>query len=139
MTAETKDFSLGVALSLTTGYMLAGNFGEIHEAAEWLVGHPIWTHEFADRALADRLRDMILGQRPELAAADDFRAHADALKGASKSAARSHVDSFMATQVERFGAVVALAKGGHERAESPLDTLRRMVPDEKIVVVTVAK
>jgi hypothetical protein len=34
-----------------------GNFADIHEYAEKLLGRPIWTHEFAREELADELRE----------------------------------------------------------------------------------
>ncbi len=33
----------------------AGPFSDIHEYAEKVFGHPVWTHEFADKGMADKL------------------------------------------------------------------------------------
>lgn len=37
------------------GSILTIPFGDLHERFEELVGRPIWTHEFAGQAMADRL------------------------------------------------------------------------------------
>lgn len=39
-----------------TGYA-AGPFSDIHEYAEGVLGRPIWTHEFANKSLAEKLRE----------------------------------------------------------------------------------
>lgn len=62
----SKDFPLGVLLSMTTGKMLC-NFSDMHEAAELILGHPVWTHEFADRNLCDKIKARVLAQHPDLA------------------------------------------------------------------------
>lgn len=36
--------------------ILCGPFRDLHEYAEKLLERPVWTHEFADRALADELK-----------------------------------------------------------------------------------
>lgn len=40
-----------------TGYT-AGPFGDVHGYAEKLFGYPLWTHQFADRAFAEKLREL---------------------------------------------------------------------------------
>lgn len=62
---ETKSFKTTAVIGLTSG-ILYGDFGELHELAEWVAGHPIWTHEFADQKLHDRLREKVFGQHPVL-------------------------------------------------------------------------
>jgi hypothetical protein len=41
-------------ISAYTG-MLAGPFEDMHGYAEKVLGHPVWTHQFADKELNDRL------------------------------------------------------------------------------------
>lgn len=43
---ETRDFPSAVIASISTGVLLC-KFNEMHQAAEYLMGHPIWTHHFA--------------------------------------------------------------------------------------------
>ena len=40
-----------------TGFT-AGSFSDIHEYAEKLFGRPVWTHEFADKEIAQKLSDL---------------------------------------------------------------------------------
>lgn len=35
----------------------AGPFGDVQEYAERKLGRPVWTHEFADKAVADEIRE----------------------------------------------------------------------------------
>ncbi len=47
-----------------TGFA-AGSFGDVQEYAEKVLGRPIFTHEFADKALVEKLRD---ASRPDFLA-----------------------------------------------------------------------
>jgi hypothetical protein len=44
-------------IGLFTG-IACGPFSDIHEYAEKLKGHPIWSHQFADRIFADELKEL---------------------------------------------------------------------------------
>jgi hypothetical protein len=61
---ETRQFPTGVIASISSGIMLCRNFSAIHEAAEYLMGHPIWTHHFADNQLMADMRRMVAEQCP---------------------------------------------------------------------------
>jgi hypothetical protein len=65
---ETKSFDIRVLGSITSGILLLDGFGHVHEAIEWLAGHPVWTHELPDtsRAIAAKL----IEQFPDLPAAE---------------------------------------------------------------------
>ena len=39
-----------------TGFT-AGPFGDVHEYAEKVLGRPVWTHQFADKAVAEELHE----------------------------------------------------------------------------------
>lgn len=45
-------------VGLFTG-IACGPFSDIHELAERLVGHPIWTHQFANKELCSKLKDLV--------------------------------------------------------------------------------
>lgn len=45
-----------VIISAYTG-ILAGNFDDFHAYAEHLLGRPIWTHEFANKELANLIKE----------------------------------------------------------------------------------
>ena len=65
--AETRDFPTTIIASLSSGVMLCdGGFSQIHEAAEFLMGHPIWTHHFANKELWADMQRMLLEQCPGL-------------------------------------------------------------------------
>lgn len=50
--------------------MLCPTFSAIHEAAEFLMGHPIWTHHFADKQLVTDMCAMVAKQCPGMPAGD---------------------------------------------------------------------
>jgi hypothetical protein len=60
---ETRDFPTAVIASLSSGILLC-KFGDMHEAAEYLMGHPIWTHHFADKNLWSEMQKTITEQCP---------------------------------------------------------------------------
>jgi hypothetical protein len=64
--SNTKEFPTSVIASLSTGILLCTSFSQYHEAAEYLMGHPIWTHHFADLTLADEMKKTIAAQYPEM-------------------------------------------------------------------------
>jgi hypothetical protein len=61
--AETRDFPTAVIASLSSGVLLC-KFSDMHEAAEFLMGHPIWTHHFASKDLWQEMQKTILEQCP---------------------------------------------------------------------------
>ena len=62
---ETRDFPTEVIASISTGVMLCkGGFPQLHEAAEFLMGHPIWTHQFASKDLWKEMQRTIAEQCP---------------------------------------------------------------------------
>lgn len=62
---ETREFPTAVIASITTGILLC-QFGDMHEAAEFVMGSPIWTHQFADKNLAAQMRQTVLAQAPAM-------------------------------------------------------------------------
>lgn len=46
----------GAIITAYTG-VIAGNFSDFHEFAEEIMGHPIWTHQFASEELADAIKE----------------------------------------------------------------------------------
>ena len=68
--AETREFPTAVIASISSGIMLCENFSAIHEAAEYLMGHMIWTHHFADKQLTEDMRAMVAEQCPGMPVRD---------------------------------------------------------------------
>ncbi len=61
--AETREFPTAVIASISSGVLLC-DFGKMHEAAEFLMGHPIWTHHFGDKTLCTEMKRIIAEQCP---------------------------------------------------------------------------
>lgn len=60
---ETREFPTAVIASISSGVLLC-DFGKMHEAAEYLMGHSIWTHHFANKELWKDMQRTILAQCP---------------------------------------------------------------------------
>ncbi len=60
---ETREFPTEVIASISSGILMC-SFGDMHEAAEYLMGHPIWTHHFASKELWKAMQRAILAQCP---------------------------------------------------------------------------
>jgi hypothetical protein len=43
--SEIKHIDPRALGSITSGVLLLDDFSKVHEAIEWLLGHPVWTHE----------------------------------------------------------------------------------------------
>lgn len=65
MTTETREFPTAVLASITSGKLLC-TFRDLHEAAEFIMGHPIWTHHFASKELSADMKRTLLAQCPSL-------------------------------------------------------------------------
>lgn len=105
MTVETKDFDPAVLGAFTTGVLMT-EFSPVHEAAEWLMGHPIWTHEFP--RLSDKMKAAALAQYPDLPTevAEGWEATRDAIRA-------------------RYGETVSVVQGDETRTVDPLMTARQ--------------
>src|SRR5690348_5787624 len=77
---ETREFPVEVIASISSGILLC-DFGKMHEAAEFLMGHPIWTHHFADKQLVGDMKRRIAEQCPGMptempgVTADNYQTH----------------------------------------------------------------
>lgn len=103
---ETRDFPSPVIASLSSGVMLCKSFGEIHEAAEYLMGHPIFTHHFADKTLWGEMQRAIAEQCPGM---PTKLAGGEAWEGELKAV------------LAEFGPTVKLRKGSGLTAMLPTD------------------
>ena len=64
--SETREFPTAVIATIATGRLLC-EFSLMHEAAEYLMGHPIWTHQFASGSGLNSAMEMaILRQCPKM-------------------------------------------------------------------------
>jgi hypothetical protein len=60
---QTKSIDPAALAGLTTGFVLT-NFADMHEAAEHVMGAPIWTHQFP--VVLEELKAAILAQFPDM-------------------------------------------------------------------------
>jgi len=121
---ETKSFSTPALASLSSGLLLC-KFGDMHEAAEYLMGHPIWTHEFASKPFWDQMRSKLLEQHPKLPI--------DRPEGTGEENWREWLDQLVA----ELGAELTITKGEEVREADPITTARALIgPDKPIIAVT---
>ena len=117
---ETKDFSTAAILSISTGKLFCP-FYKLQEAAEYVTGHPIWTHHFASEQLAEDMKRTVLAQHPKFPTEID---------GVTK-------DNYLEKLAEveaRFGKTVAIRKGSGLTAMMPQDGIPDHLKDRTIFV-----
>jgi hypothetical protein len=118
--SETRDFPTVVIASLSSGVLLC-KFSEMHEAAEFLMGHSIWTHQFGSRDFWTEMKKTILEQCPGMPTtaqgvdADNYR-------------------EFVGRIEAELGATVKIRKGSGLTAMLPTDGLPDHLKDSIITV-----
>jgi hypothetical protein len=120
---ETKAFSTASLASISSGVLLC-NFSDVHGAAEHLMGHPIWTHEFASKPLWELMKAKLLEQHPSLPT--------EPPEGTDETNWQAWRDQLIA----KLGAELTITKGEEERAADPITTARAMLgPDKPIIAI----
>jgi len=119
---ETMTIKTSTALTLATTICYEESFSDIHQAAEFLMGHPIWTHEFDDKEIWNDLRARILYAVPALAL---FQPQEGAWK---EDLVRVCAD---------LGPTVTIQKGTAERLEHPLESMERIAPRKPVIAVEI--
>ncbi|MET0439158.1 MAG: hypothetical protein ABW043_16865 [Devosia sp.] len=112
---EIKHLDPCALASLTCGILLCEDgFGIVHEAAEWLLGHAVWTHEFVDPGIKAALIAAVKAQYPQLAVEKpaDWRA-------------------LVADIRAQLGALVPVTKGSRAREQHPVETLVRLIGERE--------
>lgn len=102
---EVREFPTAVIASLSSGVLLC-EFGAFHEAAEFLMGHSIWTHHFASRDFTNEMRAAVLEQCPGMPVK---------IEGVTKD---NYLEKLAALEAE-FGPVQRIRKGGGLTAMLP--------------------
>jgi hypothetical protein len=120
---DEKEFSTGAILSLTTGVLLGKVLGEMHEAAEFVAGHSIWTHEFAEKELWDKLKQRVFEQHPQLSE--------ETGEGVNEANWQEYRDQC----VQKYGPTLRLVRGASQRGEHPLESLARIAPDKPVIIL----
>lgn len=88
-----------------------------------VAGHPIWTHEFADKARWDALKDSVFSQHPQLASVD------------GSGVTPENYEELLAGWTAQFGETLEIEQGTTARKESPLESLERIAPGKPVVAV----
>lgn len=114
----TREFPTAVIASLSSGTLLC-DFGTMQEAAQYLMGHPIWTHHFADKALWERMKAAIAEQCPGMPTSE--------IDGVTKD---NYLNKVREIEAE-LGPVVTIREGSGIGAMHPLEG----IPDGKPVIV----
>lgn len=109
---ETKALSTLAVATLTTGIAMVEGFAGVSEAAEWIVGHPVWTHELGKAA--DRAIELIPQQYPEFPTeiAGTWQETREAV-------------------LARYGETIEVQRGTDRREAHPMDTLQEAVAKAK--------
>jgi hypothetical protein len=108
--SETRDFDPRIIGSITTGVLLIEGFSLVHEAMEFVMGRPIWTHEI--RRETDEARRLVLEQHPDMPIE---------ISGSWQETAQALLD--------RYGAAISIKKGETVRTKDPLQTLSDALDD----------
>lgn len=101
---DNRSFDPRILGSITSGTLLVESFGDVHEAIEHIIGHPVWTHELPgalDTARAEVMR--LYPGMPDTETAD-FRECAEGL-------------------LKTYGAAIPMPKGTATRDKNPVATL----------------
>lgn len=117
---ETREFPTAVIASISTGIMLC-KFGDMHEAAEYLMGHPIFTHHFASKELSADMKRTVAEQCPGMPTS---------LEGVNAENYLEHVARLEA----EFGPKVTIRKGGGLTAMLPTDGIPDHLKDKTIEI-----
>lgn len=117
---EARDFPTAVIASISSGVLLC-KFSELQEAAEYLMGHPIWTHHFGSKDLWKQMQRTVLAQCP-------------AMPIDAPGVTKENWPEFKAKLESELGEIVRIRKGGGATAMSPLDGIPDHLKDKTIVV-----
>ena len=117
---ETREFPTAVIASISTGVLLC-KFGDMHEAAEYLMGHPIFTHHFASETLNAEMQRTIAEQCPGMPTD---------IEGVTKD---NYLDKLATIEAE-IGKTVRIRKGGGLTAMLPTDGIPEHLKDKTITI-----
>lgn len=133
----TKQFKLGVVLSITTGRFLAeNNFGEVYEILNWMTRDELFTHQLP-RA-SQECKPVLLRRFPKLQEVEQselWRELCDAADAGAQDA-----EWFKAWRVRAYAAfgevfdVERIPLDDHRKI-NPLEELAGMVDPAKVIVV----
>lgn len=118
--SETRDFPTAVIASLSSGFLLC-KFSEMHEAAEYLMGHPIWTHHFANKELWREMQQTIAAQ-------------CHGMPGEDADITKENWQQRKAEIEAQLGPTVRIRKGSGLTAMLPTDGIPDHLKDKTMIV-----
>lgn len=135
-----QTFHIAAVAGMMTGVVLGEDdetgFSAQHRLTEHVLGHPVWTHEFAEKAIWERVKNALLAQHPELSSLPPYdREKAKSAKEAGS--VMTYVRSYVESAIKTCGETMTFTKGTAERTENPFESLRRIAPDKPIIGVVV--
>lgn len=113
----TKEFTTAAVATLSTGVAMVA-WGEAAALAEWIIGHPIWTHEYP--AMADSLSAAVQEQFPGMPT--------EARSGPAYLEDLASIEA-------KFGKTLVVRRGSAVRTQDPLATLVEAAGGAKEIVV----
>lgn len=119
----TKDYPLGVVLSLTTGMLLCP-FDEVHEFVEFMAGEPIWTHQLP--RVGKEVEEVLKRQHPALAEVTPPELQRD-----SQASIEEQIKDWVAEQAKVHGEMItcrAMHAEEHQ-PKGPITELAEMIGD----------
>jgi hypothetical protein len=120
---ELREFPTRVIASISTGILLC-DFSKMHEAAEFLMGHPIWTHHFANDQMWQDMRRTIAEQCPGMPM------KADGVEVVN----HDNWQEFVAKLEADLGPVVTIRRGAGVTAMHPMDGIPDHLKDKTIII-----
>jgi hypothetical protein len=120
--SETRDFPVAVIASISCGTLLC-TFSEMHEAAEYLMGHSIWIHHFGSKDLWTEMQQTVLAQCPGMPVS-------------APDVTPGNWPEFKARLEGELGPVVKIRKGAGLTAMLPTDGIPDHLKDQTIIIKT---
>ena len=119
---KTKRFPIGVILTFVQPRLFC-EFKEFHKAVEFLLGVPVWTHEFGSYEFSGKLKDIVLKQHPQLLGIN------------TKEITSENWQKHLTTLIDKFGDTLELTQVEYKREKDPLQTLEELAPGKPVIVV----
>lgn len=117
---DGREFKTSAIASISSGILLC-QFSEMHKAAEFLMGHSICTHHFANKELWEDMQKTVLAQHPDMPTS---------MEGVT----RENVNEHIARLEERFGPKVAITQGSGLTAMLPTDGIPDHLKEKTIIL-----
>lgn len=100
---EVKHIDPRALGSITSGILLLEDFSKVHEAIEWIMGHPVWTHEFP--GFSDRAAALVKQQFPGMPMGEV-----------------TNWQETAAFLLKKYGFAVPVKRGAEKRGAGPVET-----------------